>query len=170
MNRCHYDQNIIFFDGQCNLCNGVIGFIIKKDRGKLFVYCSLQSEKAQKLLQNHYDFSSIDSLVLWQEGRLLTQSTAALLICTQLSTPIKWPAYVLLAIPLIVRDFCYSLISRYRYWLFGRRDVCHPPHPNERKLFYLLGVSKLTNFNQELKWAILAGRTIRVFSLARPRR
>ena len=43
-------DKIIIFDGVCNLCNGAVTFIIKRDRKNLFKFATLQSEIAEELL------------------------------------------------------------------------------------------------------------------------
>ncbi|MGH2566466.1 MAG: thiol-disulfide oxidoreductase DCC family protein, partial [Ginsengibacter sp.] len=50
-------QSIILFDGVCNLCNVAVQFVIKRDRKNQFVFASLQSEEAKKILAE-YNFST----------------------------------------------------------------------------------------------------------------
>ena len=45
------EHNIILFDGVCNLCNGAIQFIIKRDKKDRYRFAALQSELAKKLTQ-----------------------------------------------------------------------------------------------------------------------
>ncbi|HEY0262517.1 MAG TPA: DUF393 domain-containing protein, partial [Chitinophagales bacterium] len=47
------NKNIILFDGVCNLCNGFVQFVIKRDKNALFQFASLQSEIGQEMLQPH---------------------------------------------------------------------------------------------------------------------
>ena len=57
-------QNIILFDGVCNLCNAWVDFILKFDRKKIFYFSSLQSETAKQLLsQLNYQGSSLSSII-----------------------------------------------------------------------------------------------------------
>ena len=44
------NRNIIFFDGECNFCNGTVDFIIKYDKSKYFAFSWLQSDYAKKYL------------------------------------------------------------------------------------------------------------------------
>ena len=46
-------MNIILFDGVCNLCNGVVSFIIKRDKKALFRFAALQSGTGQLLLKRY---------------------------------------------------------------------------------------------------------------------
>jgi predicted DCC family thiol-disulfide oxidoreductase YuxK len=53
------ESHIILFDGVCNLCIGIVNFIIKRDSGKRFRFAALQSESGQLLLKE-YGISSTD--------------------------------------------------------------------------------------------------------------
>jgi predicted DCC family thiol-disulfide oxidoreductase YuxK len=39
-------RNLLLFDGVCNLCSGVVKFVIDRDPGKRVSFCSLQSAAA----------------------------------------------------------------------------------------------------------------------------
>jgi predicted DCC family thiol-disulfide oxidoreductase YuxK len=120
-------SRIIFFDGVCNLCNGAVHFIIRKDKKNLFRFASLQSESARALLGDYYpDDGKFDTIIYFENDRRFTQSTAILRICRLLSFP--WPmVYALIIIPPFVRDYIYSIISRNRYKWFGKKDQCMVP-------------------------------------------
>jgi len=45
------ERPVILFDGFCNLCNGTVDFLTKKDRKKQFRFIPLQSEKGKSLIQ-----------------------------------------------------------------------------------------------------------------------
>ena len=46
-------HSIILFDGVCNLCNGAVQFVIKRDSKNQFLFASLQSEEGKKILEEH---------------------------------------------------------------------------------------------------------------------
>ena len=75
-----------------------------------------------------------DSIVLIDEGRLFTRSTAALRIARRLRFP--WPLlYGLIVVPRPLRDFLYDWVARNRYRWFGKRDSCMLPTPELRARF-----------------------------------
>jgi predicted DCC family thiol-disulfide oxidoreductase YuxK len=75
----HY---IILFDGVCNLCNGAVQFIIKRDAKDTFRFASLQSETGQKLLALHQlDFKHIDSIVLIKGEKAFHKIFGCLVYC-----------------------------------------------------------------------------------------
>lgn len=128
------DQQVILFDGVCNLCNSSINFIIDRDSKKLFRYASLQSDFGEHVKTQFGRSADLDSVLLLQGDRLLQKSDAALEIARQLDG--LWPALaVFKVIPRAIRDAVYSWIARNRYRWFGKQDACRIPTPDLRALF-----------------------------------
>ena len=124
---------MLLFDGVCTLCNGFVQFVIERDPAGRFQFAPLQSDAAARLL-GVAPPPLPDSLVLLEDGRLFTRSTAALRVARGLRFP--WPlAYVFVAVPRPVRDCVYDAVARNRYRWFGRRDVCMVPTPELRSRF-----------------------------------
>ena len=123
------------FDGVCNLCNGFVQFVIERDPSGRFQFAALQSDAARRVLAAHDAPNPLaDSVVLIEEGRVYTGSTAALRIARGLRLP--WPlAGVLLAIPRPLRDGIYAGVARRRYRWFGRREQCMVPTAATRSRF-----------------------------------
>ncbi|SHI39762.1 thiol-disulfide oxidoreductase DCC family protein [Aquimarina spongiae] len=129
-------KKIILFDGVCNLCNGAINFIIKRDKHKVFVYASLQSEIGQKLIaERNINTQEIDSILLIDPGvAYYHKSTAALQIAKHLKG--GYPLLsVFLILPTFLRDWVYDIIARNRYKWFGKKDSCMIPTPELKALF-----------------------------------
>lgn len=131
----HMDHPVIFFDGFCNLCNGAVQFILKQDRKDVFRLAALQSDAAASyLVHNRIENIGADSIVLFEDGKIYTRSTAALRIARRLSG--AWPAlYAFILIPRFIRDFFYDLIAKNRYKVWGKRDTCMLPGPDTEKKF-----------------------------------
>ena len=129
-------KKIILFDGVCNLCNGAINFIIKRDKHKVFVYASLQSEIGQKLIaERNINTQEIDSILLIDPGiAYYHKSTAALQIAKHLrgGYPLLSVFFIL---PKFFRDWVYDIIARNRYKWFGKKDSCMIPTPELKALF-----------------------------------
>lgn len=128
-------MNVILFDGICNLCNGIVLFIIKRDKKALFRFAALQSEVAQSLLKK-YSVSNkqTDTIYYIRDTECLQKSTAILYILKDLSGAWKC-LYPLIYIPKSLRDGLYLFVSRYRYRLFGKRQSCIIPTPEIKKRF-----------------------------------
>lgn len=129
-------KKIILFDGVCNLCNGSVNFIIKRDKKDLFRYASLQSDIGQQLIKKHgIDTKQLDSILLIDsETRYYYKSTAALNIARQLSG--VYPLLsVFLILPRFLRDWIYDIIAKNRYRWFGKQESCMIPTPELKALF-----------------------------------
>lgn len=126
-------KRIIFFDGVCTLCNGFVDFVLKRDRKNQFHFSSLQSEFARKQLpiQNQ----GLDSVVLMEDQKVYTRSTAILRILFELGG--WWNIFAVLAsiFPIWFRDVIYKFIADRRYQIFGKKDTCRLPTAAEKKLF-----------------------------------
>ncbi|HSJ15591.1 MAG TPA: thiol-disulfide oxidoreductase DCC family protein [Longimicrobiales bacterium] len=128
-------RSIILFDGVCNLCNGAVQFVLDRDPAARFQFASLQSAAAGDLLRAPCDAAAdLSSIVLLEDGRCHTRSTAALRIARRLSG--AWPLlYGLILVPRPVRDGVYSFIASHRYRWFGRSESCRVPTPETRSRF-----------------------------------
>jgi predicted DCC family thiol-disulfide oxidoreductase YuxK len=148
------ESAIVLFDGACNLCDGFVWFIIRRDPAVRFRFASLQSAAARELLAAHdpgrtdpgdvaaesgdaaergAEGGVLDTVVLLQAGRVYVRSGAALRILRGLGFP--WSLLsILLAVPRPLRDALYDGIARRRYRWFGRRDACAAP-PELRSRF-----------------------------------
>ena len=133
--RGELPDHLLFFDGVCNLCNGLVRFIIRHDERERFRFASLQGLPGQRFLQTHGLASgSLDSLVYWRKGKVLTRSSAALNVARDLGG--LWSlAYGLIVVPRFIRDAVYDLVARKRYRWFGKRDACMVPTPELRERF-----------------------------------
>lgn len=117
-------QSILLFDGVCNLCNGAVRFVYKRDKNKLFCYHSLQSEKAKQLLAEQAIREDMRTIVLFHEGKVFTKSTAALKVGQLLGFPYA-SLGIFYIVPRFIRDAVYEFIATNRYKWFGKRnEVC----------------------------------------------
>jgi predicted DCC family thiol-disulfide oxidoreductase YuxK len=131
------DQPIILFDGVCNLCNGAVQFVIKRDPAGKFLFTSLQSTAGQRLLQQfNIPSDNFNSFVLLQNDNVFTQSTAALKVAKQLSGGWKL-LYGFIIVPSFIRNAVYKLIATNRYKWFGKREACMIPTPALQNRFLL---------------------------------
>ncbi len=126
---------IVLFDGHCNLCNGAVQFIIKRDKKNEFKFSSLQSEYGQKVLrQKELPSTEFDSFILLEKGVVYQKSEAALKLLDSFSMP--WRIFkVFYLIPRGLRDYIYDKVAGNRYKIFGRKDKCMIPTPELKEKF-----------------------------------
>src|SRR5690349_9380090 len=84
-------NNVVLFDGVCNLCSSGVQFIIKRDSKSVFKFASLQSSFGQQQLdQFKIDKNLLHSIILVRDNQFFERSDAALEIIKQLNG--IWPA------------------------------------------------------------------------------
>jgi len=126
---------VILFDGVCNFCNYWVNFAIKRDKQKQLRFTPLQGETAKQLLPRYQiNPSSLSSVVFIDNGKVYTQSSAALRICKHLDGGWKL-FFALIIIPKFIRDFFYNIIARNRYKWFGKKESCMIPPPDWKERF-----------------------------------
>ena len=125
---------LVLFDGVCNLCNGTVDFILKRDRKNQFRFAALQSETGEAIRKKFSISDEIDSVVLIHKEKVFYESDAALEIARLLPAPWKW-AVVFKIVPLSWRNVVYRWIARNRYRWFGKKETCRIPTPEELKFF-----------------------------------
>ena len=137
----HSTNPIILYDGVCALCNGLVRFVLKRDRADWFRFASLQSNLAREILSRHgLNPDDLDTFYLVLENgqpgeQILSRSDAAMRVLAELK---GWPSVVaalMKIVPRFLRDFVYKLVARSRYRLFGKYDVCPLPAPGDRHKF-----------------------------------
>jgi predicted DCC family thiol-disulfide oxidoreductase YuxK len=132
------EQNIIFFDGVCGLCNGMVDFVLREDRARFFLYSPLQGETFRKIAPERPEAIDANSLFVLrrdlEKHPLLQRSEAILYILDHLPR-YRWLGRVGRIFPELVRDAIYRLIAATRYQIWGKRDSCRLPAAEERARF-----------------------------------
>ncbi len=123
------DYPIVLFDGMCHLCDRSVQFVLDRDRKGQFHFAPLQSALGRDLLRRYeLPVDTLDTMVLIENDRSHTRSSAALRVAAGLTYP--WKTWVLfLAIPKTIRDAVYNIVARNRYRWFGQRETCKVPEP-----------------------------------------
>jgi predicted DCC family thiol-disulfide oxidoreductase YuxK len=125
---------ILLFDGVCNLCDGLVQFIIRHDKKEQFTFASLQSAAGRDLLRRFELPNDLSSFVYIRGERAYRRSAAVLLVLKDLGG--LWQlAYACRLVPRFIRDWVYDLIARNRYRLWGKKDSCMLPAPRLKQRF-----------------------------------
>jgi len=115
---------VVLFDGECNVCNASVQFLIPRDSDARLRFASLQSPAGQRLLGGHgLSNVGMKSVVLIEGGQVYLRSTAALRIARHLNGAWQLLAW-LVAVPAPLRDWVYDRFAENRYRLFGRTESC----------------------------------------------
>lgn len=129
------NNNIVLFDGVCNLCNSTIDLLLKLDKKKVFYFCSLQSTRGEELIKKlNYQSEPLSSIIFVKNFKIYDRSSAILKILQTLGFP--WNLFsIFFLVPKPIRDFFYRLVSTNRYRLFGKKDTCRLPTEEEKSRF-----------------------------------
>lgn len=131
----HTDKSIVFFDGVCNLCEGFVQWIIRRDPQARFHFASLQSDFTKAFFESKGE--SVDDLktvILYKEGKFYSESDVSFEVIGQLGFPWSW-LYPFKLIPRIIRDKVYRWIAGNRYRWFGKKESCMIPTPDLQNRF-----------------------------------
>jgi len=117
-------KDIIIFDGECNLCNGVVGWLLKFAPEDLFQFVAFQSSYGQQLLTKYgFPTEQLNTVILIDDDGVKTHSDGFLKIISKIP---KWKkvAALLAFIPRLIRDFIYKTASKHRVQWFGKSKSC----------------------------------------------
>ncbi len=131
-------RDIVFFDGQCVLCNGVMKSVMHNDTEKHFLICAQQSEMGQRLLGRHnVDLSSLNTIYVIRDcgtanETILSRGRAVQYLMENLK-PYHALATVMKIFPPPLVDIGYRCVANIRYRIFGRTESCMMPSPDDRE-------------------------------------
>ena len=115
---------ILLYDGKCNLCDGLIRFLIKRDRQKSIDLLTLH-EKEGRQIRSDIGFSEKipDSIIFIDQQGIFIKSQAIFRIIEYLGG--SWKILLFFKLfPDRVNNFIYDTVARNRYRIFGQRYEC----------------------------------------------
>ncbi len=125
-NRINWPE-IVFFDGECMLCNRAVDFLLRHDRHRRLKYASLQSVAGSEWFpEDMLRKTGPETIIFLQNGRFYSESEAVFRIVRLLGFP--WNFFLVgKLLPLTVTDRLYRIVARNRYSWFGKTDYCRMP-------------------------------------------
>lgn len=125
---------VLFFDGVCGLCDATVNWLLARDRQGVLRYAPLQGETASCVLPPA-DAQNLRSVVLVDGQGIHRRSRAAIRTLEHLGGRYRAYARLLWLVPGPLREVLYKLVSKMRYRLFGKKDLCRLPKPEESERF-----------------------------------
>lgn len=114
----------LLFDGECNLCHGLVRYLVRADRQRRILLATVQSVEGQAILQAlGLPTDRFDSVVYVEQGRCWLRSAALFQALRQVGWPYRALALALArCLPPRLADKIYDAVAGNRYRLFGRND------------------------------------------------
>ena len=124
---------ILFYDGNCGLCNRVVQFVLRFERKKELVFTPLDSEFAKTFFKERTGtLPKSDTVILYSNYLLHERSSAALGLLSYLKFP--FPLLKLFVIiPVCWRDWLYNLVAKNRKRFFSNN--CSIPDSQQLNRF-----------------------------------
>lgn len=133
--------SVVFYDGVCGLCNGLVRFLLTRDRHARLRFAPLQGTLARTALGPHgYDPSDLDTVYVIADRdtpseRVLAKSAAILHALDSLGGGWRGLARAGSIVPVALADAVYDAVATRRYRTFGKLESCPLPPPEWRTRF-----------------------------------
>jgi len=123
---------IVFYDGQCVLCNKSIIWLIKNDPKNILKFTHF---KSNFVIKNHKHVSEIEAISIKDEnGNYLNRSDAVLCLLKKINK-LKFLRFIGSLTPKSIRDGIYDFIAKNRYNWFGKHESCFVPDEKIKSKF-----------------------------------
>jgi predicted DCC family thiol-disulfide oxidoreductase YuxK len=128
-------DNVVIFDGVCNLCARSVRFILDHEADQTLRFTPLQSPAGTRLMRElGLDPEDAKTFVLIADGKAYVKSDAAIRLSRYFRQAWK-PVGAIKIIPRRIRDGMYDVVARKRYRWFGHLDSCMVPTPELKARF-----------------------------------
>lgn len=128
-------KHLVFYDGECGLCDHIVQFLLKADARNVFAFAPLQGETAKQML---VEIPPIDSLVLIEDYQTRDPKTyilgkGALRILWLLGGFWMIPGS-LSFLPGPLYNWIYRIVARNRHRFLGK-ETCSLPSQDQAYRF-----------------------------------
>ena len=121
---------ILFYDGECGMCQKVVRFSIARDRSARLRFAPINGETWTSL-QSEQGQVSLTTIYLLDDHGLSMRTTAVCRLLFTLGGFWKCLGGLLWVIPRPLRNLGYRFVARNRYRISGKVDACTIPAPND---------------------------------------
>lgn len=119
------EHKIVFYDGDCGLCNKSVQLILTKEKSAELRFCALQSDVAKEFFELKSEPApDLSTLIFYDSQSFSYRSTAVLRIASYLKFPANWIKIGWIC-PVFLRDFIYRQIAKRRNRMF--KSQCFLP-------------------------------------------
>lgn len=129
-------RKIVFFDGQCNICNRSIDFILKRTATHNLYIASLQGHFSSEFLSPDLRQEGMDTFLYYDGTDFFKASEAVFQVSKELKGVLPSIVRLFRIFPRILTDKVYYFISKNRYLIAGKRTSCRKPTIEEQMRFF----------------------------------
>lgn len=119
MQQRESERAILFYDGACGFCSGVVQFLLPRDRAKRLSYAPLYGQTMQ---ERGIPTIRDETIILVTENGIYYKSDAVIHILKLLGGRWSLLGRMIALFPKKQRDFLYDKIGKIRYRLAGKAD------------------------------------------------
>lgn len=130
------DNNIIFFDGVCNYCNGFIRFLIRNDPKENLKFSSIQSTFAKRVFKQESIKNELSTIIFIEGKRIFYRSNAIIEILKKSNSKLRVLGFIIKIVPFFIREYVYEFVAKNRYSIFGKSEECIVPDKEINHLFF----------------------------------
>jgi predicted DCC family thiol-disulfide oxidoreductase YuxK len=128
-------KSVLIYDGVCNLCTTLIHWVIHADKTGKIALAPFQSRWAAKWLSERGMADETGNTVIYlSNDKVYLRSSAILCLFKDLGGLWKITG-IFYILPVKLRDTLYTILSRNRYLLFGRKNSYIIPGPGSSDRF-----------------------------------
>ena len=128
-------QKVIFFDGECGLCNRIVDWLMRTDKSEQFFFSALQSPFAKRFFKDrNLHIEVFDTIYFYHNQQLYDKGTAVKQLLLDLPGAWHYLGRLTAWVPKFIADYLYELVAANRFRLFGKTS-CRVPTPEERNRF-----------------------------------
>lgn len=131
------NQYVLYFDGECIFCDTWVRLFYRLDRKKNFLFCALQADYARK--QIGPKLTQELSTVVFQDLRTqkIYIKSSAVIMALSVTQPYFLFLRIFLLIPRFLRDSIYDVVAKFRYKIFGKKELCSVDPTLDRRRFII---------------------------------
>jgi predicted DCC family thiol-disulfide oxidoreductase YuxK len=124
------ERDIVFYDGDCGLCHGLVRFAVLRDEDGALAFAPLGGSTFAACVPEARRTAIPDSfVVLTCDGELLLRSAGVVRVLKRLPEPWSFAGSLLRLLPRPLRDAGYRGVARARNALFARPSGACPVVP-----------------------------------------
>ena len=130
------EKPVLLFDGHCNLCSGIVKFILENERGEEIRFAPLDSEAGEQIKEElGIEDRDKESLIFVEGEKYYERSEGTAKLFEKLQPPYPLLAKIISILPDFLTDLGYRMVAKYRYRIFGRKDSCMVPTGDLKERF-----------------------------------